>query len=152
MSDLSVLPFPPTFTYCGHIFVLEIQNISPAACSLQLPQVVLEPRSDTNNQPFYSVWRASDPGYKTQSQPRVLEPGAWAHLLFAWTSRAGPELSCDQYSGLRLRFTLQLGFARMSWELKADYDRPHLTEVIAPTLIFNRLHEALQAFEKRQHV
>jgi len=46
----------------------------------------------------------------------------------------------------------QLGFARMSWELKADFDRHHLTEVIPPTLIFNRLHEALQAFEKLEHV
>ena len=104
MLDVSALPSPPTFTYGGHIFVFEIQNISSAACSLQSPQVVLEPPSDTNNQPFYAAWRASDPGYKTESQPQVLEPGAWAHLLLVWTSRAGPELSCNQYSGLRLRF------------------------------------------------
>jgi len=45
MLDVSVLPSPPTFTYGGHIFVLEVQNISPAACSLQSPQVVLEPPS-----------------------------------------------------------------------------------------------------------
>jgi hypothetical protein len=104
MLDVSALPSPPTFAYGGHIFVFEVQNTSSAACSLQLPQVVLEPPSDTNNQPFYAAWRSSDPGFKAESQPQVLEPGAWAHLLLVWTSRAGPELGCNQYSGLRLRF------------------------------------------------
>jgi sulfate permease, SulP family len=45
----------------------------------------------------------------------------------------------------------QLGFARMPWELKADFARHHLTEVIDPSLIFNRLHDALAAFEKLQN-
>src|ERR1700722_8727073 len=107
MLDVSALPSAPSFTYGGHLFVLELQNISPAERSLPSPpRVVLEPPSDTNNQPFYSAWRSEDPGYRTEFKPQVLAPGAWAHLLFAWTSRAGPELNCDQYSGLRLRFTL----------------------------------------------
>jgi sulfate permease, SulP family len=42
----------------------------------------------------------------------------------------------------------QLGFARMPFGLKADFARHRLTEVIDPQLIFNRLHEALAAFEK----
>jgi sulfate permease, SulP family len=42
----------------------------------------------------------------------------------------------------------ELGFARMPWGLKADFARHRLTEVIDPTLIFNRLHEALATFEK----
>ncbi len=42
----------------------------------------------------------------------------------------------------------QLGFARMPFGLKADFARHRLNEVIDPTLIFNRLHEALAAFEK----
>jgi SulP family sulfate permease len=42
----------------------------------------------------------------------------------------------------------QLGFARMPWGLRADFARHRLNEVIDPTLIFNRLHEALAAFEK----
>lgn len=107
MLDFSALPTPPSFSYGGHLFVLELQNISPAACSLQSPQVALVPTSDTNNQPFYAAWRTGDPGYKTESHPQVLEPGAWAHLLFAWTSRAGPELSCDLYSGVHLGFSYQ---------------------------------------------
>ena len=42
----------------------------------------------------------------------------------------------------------QLGFARMPWELKSDFARHRLNEVIDPALIFNRLHAALAAFEK----
>jgi hypothetical protein len=107
MLDVSALPTPPSFTYGGHLFVLELQNLSPAACSLQPPQVALVPTSDTNNQPFYAAWRSGDPGHETEIHPQVLEPGAWAHLLFAWTSRASPELSCDQYSGVRLGFSYE---------------------------------------------
>jgi hypothetical protein len=64
MLDVSALPTPPSFTYGGHLFVLELQNISPAACSLQSPQVALVPTSDTNNQPFYAAWRTGDPGFQ----------------------------------------------------------------------------------------
>jgi SulP family sulfate permease len=42
----------------------------------------------------------------------------------------------------------QLGFARMHWGLKSDFARHHLIEVIDPALIFDRLHEALAAFQK----
>jgi sulfate permease, SulP family len=42
----------------------------------------------------------------------------------------------------------QLGFARMHWGLQSDLARHHLAEVIDPALIFNRLHEALAAFQK----
>jgi hypothetical protein len=57
--------------------------------------------------PSIATRRIGDPGYETESRPQVLEPGAWAHLLFVWTSRAGPELSCDLYSGVRLGFSYQ---------------------------------------------
>ena len=40
------------------------------------------------------------------------------------------------------------GFARLPWNTKADFDRHHLTECIGPSMIFNRLHEALDAYEK----
>jgi MFS superfamily sulfate permease-like transporter len=42
------------------------------------------------------------------------------------------------------------GFARVPWNTKADFDRHHLTEAIGPSLIFNRLHDALDAYEKLQ--
>jgi len=45
----------------------------------------------------------------------------------------------------------ELGFARMPWDLKSDFARHHLTEVINPSRIFNRLHDALAAFEKLEN-
>lgn len=42
----------------------------------------------------------------------------------------------------------QLGFARMPWGLKSDFARHHVTGLIAPALIFNRLHDAPAAFAK----
>jgi sulfate permease, SulP family len=44
----------------------------------------------------------------------------------------------------------QMGFARMSGDLESDFTRHHLTAVIDPSLVFNRLHQALAAFEKLQ--
>jgi sulfate permease, SulP family len=42
----------------------------------------------------------------------------------------------------------ELGFARVSWDLRADFARHHLNEVIPPSLIFSRLHDALAAFAR----
>jgi MFS superfamily sulfate permease-like transporter len=42
------------------------------------------------------------------------------------------------------------GFARVPWNTKADFDRHYLTECIGPSMIFNRLHDALDAYEKLQ--
>jgi sulfate permease, SulP family len=42
-----------------------------------------------------------------------------------------------------------LAFARVPWDAKADFDRHHLTEAIGPERIFNRLHDALSAFERQ---
>jgi hypothetical protein len=104
--DVSALPISSSFAYGGHLFVLEIQNIGPSACTLQTPRITLEPTSDTNNQPRYAEWKEGDSESKPEPYP-VLEPGAWAHLIFVWTSQAGLELSCDQYSGMRLGFAFQ---------------------------------------------
>jgi sulfate permease, SulP family len=41
------------------------------------------------------------------------------------------------------------GFARIPWNTRADFDRHHLTEAIGPSWIFNRLHDALDAFESQ---
>ncbi len=40
-----------------------------------------------------------------------------------------------------------LGFARMPWDLRSDFDRHHLTEAIGREHIFSHLHEAIAAFE-----
>ncbi len=42
-----------------------------------------------------------------------------------------------------------LGFARMPPSSQADFERHHLSEVIPPERIFDRLHDSLAAFEKR---
>ena len=43
---------------------------------------------------------------------------------------------------------VQLGFARVPWDTKADFDRHHVTEAVSPDLMFVRLHDALDAYEK----
>ena len=43
---------------------------------------------------------------------------------------------------------IELGFARLPGATKADFDRHHLTEMIDGSMLFNRLHDALDAFEK----
>jgi len=42
---------------------------------------------------------------------------------------------------------VELGFARVPWDLRSDFDRHHVTEVIGPPWIFSRLHDAIAAFE-----
>jgi len=42
-----------------------------------------------------------------------------------------------------------LAFARVPWDLRSDFDRHHLTETIGLAQIFNRLHDAIAAFEEK---
>jgi MFS superfamily sulfate permease-like transporter len=42
---------------------------------------------------------------------------------------------------------VELAFARVPWDLKSDLDRHHVTEVIGPKRLYNRLHDAIAAFE-----
>jgi MFS superfamily sulfate permease-like transporter len=42
---------------------------------------------------------------------------------------------------------VELGFARVPWDLRSDMDRHQVTEVIGQDRIFNRLHDAITAFE-----
>ncbi|MGA8729894.1 MAG: SulP family inorganic anion transporter [Terracidiphilus sp.] len=43
---------------------------------------------------------------------------------------------------------VELAFARVPWDTRSDFDRHHLTEAIGPERIFNRLHDAIAAFEE----
>jgi MFS superfamily sulfate permease-like transporter len=43
---------------------------------------------------------------------------------------------------------VELAFARAPWDLRSDFDRHHLTETIGPERMFNRLHDAITAFEE----
>jgi sulfate permease, SulP family len=42
------------------------------------------------------------------------------------------------------------GFARVPWDTRADFDRHHLTEAIGPSMFFNHLHDAVDAYKKQQ--
>jgi len=42
----------------------------------------------------------------------------------------------------------RLGFARVPWETSADFARHHVTEAVSREMMFVRLHDALDAFEK----
>ena len=42
---------------------------------------------------------------------------------------------------------VELAFARVPWDLKSDFNRHHVTEAIGPGRFFNRLHDAIAAFE-----
>jgi sulfate permease, SulP family len=44
---------------------------------------------------------------------------------------------------------VELAFARVPWDLRSDFDRHHLTETIGSAHIFNRLHDAIAAFERK---
>lgn len=41
---------------------------------------------------------------------------------------------------------VSFGFARLPWSTRGDFDRHHLTECIGSSWIFNRLHDAFEAF------
>ena len=102
--DVFALPMAaPPLSVDGHIFVLELQGIGSAPCTLPEPAVDLLPKSDTNNNPRYVTNDSDDAGSNAHNGPKQLQPGGWAHILFAWISRAAPEISCDEYSGLRLK-------------------------------------------------
>ena len=40
------------------------------------------------------------------------------------------------------------GFARVPWNTRFDFRRHHLSEAVGPTLIFNHLHDAVEAYRK----
>jgi len=43
---------------------------------------------------------------------------------------------------------VELAFARVPWDLRADFDRHHITEAVGAARIYNRLHDAMAAFEE----
>lgn len=45
---------------------------------------------------------------------------------------------------------VELAFARVPWDLKSDFKRHHVMEALGPGRLFNRLHEAIAAFEESE--
>jgi hypothetical protein len=87
------------------VFVLELNNVGATACTLFQPVIELLPPSDPYNSLFLAASRSADEVGGDEYPPKQLQPGEWAHVLFAWTSQAAPEISCNHYSGLKLHLT-----------------------------------------------
>jgi MFS superfamily sulfate permease-like transporter len=45
---------------------------------------------------------------------------------------------------------VELAFARVPWDLKSDFNRHHVTEVLGHGRLFNRLHDAIAAFKQSE--
>jgi sulfate permease, SulP family len=74
-----------------------------------------------------------------------------------WLIVDGEAITNIDYSAARVVVELKntvaqagvtFGFARVPSNTRADLDRHHVTEAIGPSLIFNRLHDACDAYEK----
>jgi len=124
------------------------------------------------------IWQLNPVTAGTMTEPGLVLYRFEAELFYANVNRFSEEVRClvgqaptpvrwlivdaesithVDYSAARLIERLQkrlkssdteLGFARMPFGLRADFARHRLNEVIDPSLIFNRLHEALAVFEK----
>lgn len=71
----------------------------------------------------------------------VVDAEAMTHVDYT-ASRVVMQLKSDlTHAGI------DLAFARMPWDLRSDFDRHHLTEAIGAARIFNRLHDAIAAFD-----
>lgn len=71
----------------------------------------------------------------------VVDAEAMTHVDYT-ASRVVMQLKSDlAHAGI------DLAFARMPWDLRSDFVRHHLTEAIGAERIFNRLHDAISAFE-----
>jgi SulP family sulfate permease len=126
----------------------------------------------------YGIWQLNPVTPGAMTEPGLVMYRFEAELFYANAHRFSEEVRCLagqsptpvrwlivdaesithlDYSAARVVEQLQqklktleteLGFARMPFGLKADFARHRLTEVVDPTLIFNRLHDALAAFQK----
>jgi sulfate permease, SulP family len=74
-----------------------------------------------------------------------------------WVIVDGAAITNVDYSASRIiaqlkkhldEMNVTLGFARLPLYSRADFDRHHLTEVIGPCMIFDSLHDSLEAFER----
>ena len=79
--------------------------------------------------------------------PRLRRCAGWSSMpkrSRMWTTP--PHAWCGNFSKT-WPARCELAFAHVSSELKADLDRHHLTEAIGPERIFDRLHDALAAYD-----
>jgi SulP family sulfate permease len=136
------------------------------------------PRSGVMLAESDGTWRVTPAAPGTMTEPGLVLYRFGAALYYANASRFSDEIRClvgpspssvrwlivdaeaitnVDYSAARVVQELkkylsnagvEFGFARIPWDCRADFDRHHLTEVIGPSKIFNRLHDALDAYEQ----
>ncbi|MBV8522730.1 MAG: SulP family inorganic anion transporter [Acetobacteraceae bacterium] len=92
--------------------------------------------------------------YFAEEVHTILEPGA---AVIRWLVVDAEAVTNLDYTAARVvrdlcrelaTMGVTLGFARVSPFLKADFDRHGVTKVVGEQLLFARLHDALDAFEK----
>ncbi len=138
------------------------------------------PRSGVMIAESDGTWKLAAPTFGATTEPGLVLYRFGAALYYANASRFGDEIMTlvgpspspvrwlivdaeaitqVDYSAARVVEELKkdlatqgvsFGFARVSWNTRADLDRHHLTECIGPSWIFNRLHDALDAYEQQQ--
>jgi sulfate permease, SulP family len=124
------------------------------------------------------IWKLVPAAHDVMTQPGLVLYRFGAELFYANAPRFLEEVSClfepmptmvrwvvvdaeamthVDYTASRVVMALkknltqagvELAFARVPWDLRSDFDRHHLTETIGPERMFNRLHDAIAAFEK----
>jgi MFS superfamily sulfate permease-like transporter len=126
------------------------------------------------------TWKLVPIASKVVTEPGLVMYRFGAALFYANTGRFVEEVSCVvepmpskvrwvvvdaeamthvDYSAARAVIALknnlskagiELAFARLPWDLRSEFDRHHLTEAIGPSRIFNRLHDAIAAFNEQE--
>jgi sulfate permease, SulP family len=126
------------------------------------------------------IWQLVPAAHGVMTQPGLVLYRFGAELFYANAPRFLEEVSCVvqpvptmirwvvvdaeamthvDYTASRVVMALKknlsevgvvLAFARTPWDLRSDFDRHHLTETIGPERMFNRLHDAVTAFEEHR--
>ncbi len=124
------------------------------------------------------IWKLVPAAHDVMTEPGLVLYRFGAELFYANAARFLEEVSCliepmptmvrwvvvdaeamthVDYTASRVVMALkknltkagvELAFARAPWDLRSDFDRHHLTEAIGPERMFNRLHDAIAAFEE----
>jgi MFS superfamily sulfate permease-like transporter len=124
------------------------------------------------------IWKLVPAAHDVMTEPGLVLYRFGAELFYANAARFLEEVSCliepmptmvrwvvvdaeamthVDYTASRVVMALkknlseagvEFAFARAPWDLRSDFDRHHLTETIGPERMFNKLHDAIAAFEE----
>jgi sulfate permease, SulP family len=121
---------------------------------------IIPPTADARTEPGLVIYRFGAALFyanATRFADEILTIVGPSPTTVRWLIVDGESIPNIDYSAARVVEELKgslttagvtLGFARLPWSARADADRHHITEAIGPSLIFNRIHDALDAYEK----